>query len=411
MRISTTAIFDAGVARMNDMQSSLLKTQQQLSTGKRLLTPADDPVAASQVLDLSQGQAINGQMTANRQTANDSLTYEESVLQTTTGLLQDVKTSAVSAGNPSMSDADRKSLAIKLSGQLQQLIGLANSKDALGNYIFAGYNVTAQPFATTSTGATYVGDQGQRMVQVSPTQQMALSDTGDAIFQNIRTGNGSFVTAAASTVVNGVVTPTNTGSGLISPGTVVDGTALTGHDYSIAFHVTAGVTTYDVLDTTAATTVSAGNAYTSGQSIAFDGLQFDIQGDPADNDSFTVKPSSSQSIFTTVTNLINTLNTPAAGSTGQANLTNGLNSAETGLDNAIDNVLSVRASIGSRLNQIDSLNDLGSSRDIQYSQSISQLQDLDYTKAISDLNEQQIILQAAQKSFAQVSGLSLFNYI
>src|SRR6185312_7584195 len=138
----------------------------------------------------------------------------------------------------------------------------------------------------------------------------------------------------------------------------VDRTALTGDNYNIMFHVTGGVTTYDVMDTTTSTAVSTGNAYTSGQTIAFDGLQFDIQGAPADNDSFTVKPSSNQSIFTTIANLINTLNAPSSGDTGQANLTNGLNSAETELDNGVDNVLTIRSSIGSRLNQITALDDL-----------------------------------------------------
>ncbi|HJW55013.1 MAG TPA: flagellin, partial [Burkholderiaceae bacterium] len=117
------------------------------------------------------------------------------------------------------------------------------------------------------------------------------------------------------------------------------------------------------------------------------------------------------SIFTTLKNLIDVLNAPATGAAGQANLANGLATANGNLDHALDNVLTVRASIGSRLNEIDSLDNLGSDLDLQYSQTLSGLQDLDYAKAITQLTQQQTTLTAAQQSFVKISGLSLFNYI
>lgn len=411
MRISTNTIFESGVARINDMQSQLMKTQQQMSTGKRILTPADDPVAAARVLDLSQGQAINSQLTTNRSAAKESLSLQESVLQSVTSLMQDAKTLTVNAGNGTLDDNQRQYIASTLSVRFDELMGLANSRDGTGNYIFAGYKVSTQPFAPAVGGASYVGDQGQRLVQVSPSQQMSIGDAGDSVFQGIRSGNGSFVTAAASTTALGVITPTNVGSGIISPGSVTDASALTGHQYNIVFSVTGGTTTYDVVDATTSTTLSTANAYVSGQAIAFDGMQFNIAGSPGDTDQFTVQPSTNQSVFTTLSNLINALKAPSTGATAQANLTNNLNTANMGIDSALDNVLSVRASVGSRLQELDALDSLGESRDTQYQQSISGLQDLDYAKAISSLNAQQMILQAAQKSFVQTSNLSLFDLL
>ncbi|MGZ5819574.1 MAG: flagellar hook-associated protein FlgL, partial [Burkholderiaceae bacterium] len=164
-------------------------------------------------------------------------------------------------------------------------------------------------------------------------------------------------------------------------------------------------------DTTTSTTLSNGNPYTPGQSIAFGGLQFNVTGTPANGDQFTVKPSTNQSIFTTLKNLIGVLNTPAVGSVAQAALTNGLSVANDNIGHALDNVLTVRATIGSRLNTIDDLDSNGTDKDLQYSQTLSQLQDLDYTKAVTQLTQQQTTLTAAQQSFVKISGLSLFNYL
>lgn len=402
MRISTNSLFDTAASRLGDMQSSMQTAQQQISTGRRILTPADDPVAAARALDVTQSQAINTQYGSNRGAARDSLSLEESTLQSVTSLLQDVKTAVISAGNGTLDDTQRKYIATDLSTRFDELLSLANTKDGVGNYMFAGFQTGSQPYLATSTGASYAGDQGQRTLQVGPARQMALNDPGDSVFDSIQTGNGTFQTAAAGT---------NTGTGVISAGSVANASALTTDNYTLTFTVSGGATTYDVVDTTTSTTVSSGNSYTSGQAITFAGMQFDITGAPANGDTFTVTPSSKQSIFTTLKNLISVLNTPGTGGTANANLTSGLNTANTNVDHALDNILQVRASIGSRLKELDSLDSSGDDRNLQYSQTLSSLQDLDYTKAITDLTKQQQILTASQQSFVKITGLSLFNYL
>jgi flagellar hook-associated protein 3 FlgL len=313
-----------------------------------------------------------------------------------------VQTLAVSAGNAALDDTQRKYIATELQSNFDELLGLANTRDAAGNFLFAGFRATAQPFNATPTGATYSGDQGQRMLQIGPSRQISLNDSGINIFERVRTGNGTFVTAAGAG---------NKGGGIADLGSVTDPAALTNHDYRIDFHVSGGATTYDVIDTTAAAAVSSGNAYTDGASIAFQGLQFQVKGAPADGDSFTVAPSGNASIFSTMRDLINVLNQPATDTAGRANLSNGLIRAGAGLNSMLDNVSTVRASLGTRLKELDSLDSAGSDRDLQYSQALSDLQDVDYAKASSDLSQQQMTLQAAQKSFVAVSGLSLFSFI
>ena len=103
--------------------------------------------------------------------------------------------------------------------------------------------------------------------------------------------------------------------------------------------------------------------------------------------------------------------TPLVGASGQAQFRNQLNVAQAGLGNALDNVLSVRATAGGRLNELDSLENAGSDLRLQYQATLSQLQDTDYNEAVSRLSRQQVSLQAAQQTFTKVAGLSLFNYL
>jgi len=402
MRISTSTMYELGVSRIGDLQSSMVKTQQQIATGKKIMSPSDDPIGSARALEVAQSKSINEQYAVNRQNAKSTLSQEEQALQSVTGLIQDAQELVVTAGNGSYDDTQRKYLAAELQVRFDDLTNLANSRDAAGNFMFAGFQVLSQPFLQTSTGAQYTGDQGQRMLQIGSSRQIALSNAGDEIFEKVRTGNGTFAVAAGAG---------NTGTGIVSTGSVT-AQPYNGHNYTVTFTVTGGVTTYDVVDTTlGAPVLPAARAYKSGEAITFDGLQFDVKGNPANGDQFNLAPSTNTSIFTTLRNLINVLNTPASTPTGQASLGNGLIQAGSELDSMLDNVLTVRASLGARLKEIDTLDEAGSARDLQYAQELSDLQDLDYTKALTDLTKQQTTLEAAQKSFVTVSSLSLFKLI
>ncbi len=399
MRISTNTLYNANVNVLNQQQAQLLHTQQQISTQRRILTPADDPIASARVLEVSQADASNSQYAANRNVALNSTSMSEGVLQSVTNLLQDVRTLAVNAGSGVLNNSDRQTIATDLSGHLEELLALANSTDGIGNYLFSGFQGKTQPFVNSNTGVQYQTDDGQRMIQVSSSRQLAASDSGADIFMRIKNGNGTFITQAA---------PANVGNGIVSSGTVTNPTLLTGNNYQVTFSVVAGVTTYGVTNTTPGALVpvpvAAGTPYVSGQVISFDGLQFDVTGAPASGDAFTVAPSTNESIFKTISNLITALRTPIP--PGGA-IATALNS----LDRGMDNVLTVRASLGTRMRELDALQSAGESMGVQYKQTLSQLQDVDLNKAISDLTQQRTSLEAAQKSFLAVSGLSLFNYM
>lgn len=301
MRVSTNTLYDQGIRSMLQQQSSLLKLQQQLSSGKRIMTPSDDPIGAARAHELSQSLSLNMQYADNRNRAMDSLQQVESTLGNVTNVIQNIRTMAVAAGNPAFSDSERHMMAVELRGHFEELLGLANTKDEQGNYLFSGFKGNTQPFVEQPAGVvTYQGDQGQRLIQVSGSRQLEVSETGEAVF---------------------------------------------GADGS--------------------------------------------------------------NLFKTVEDFITALETPGGGAT----LNNAVNTALQDFDVALDNVLSKRAAIGSRMQEVDALQQIGEDIAVQYQQTLSRLQDLDYAQAISDMMRQQASLEAAQKTFTSVSGLSLFNMI
>ena len=409
MRISTLNLYNTSTNQLNNLQSALARTQMQLSTDRRLLTPADDPVASARALEVTQSQNINAQFATNRSSAKSAMAHTESALQNAGDLLQEIQELAVKAGNGTMIQSDREKLATELEGRLADLMGVANTADGAGGYLFSGFMTTTKPFTATPGGATYQGDSGIRQLQVSESRKVPLSASGSAVFESVPTGNGTFQTKAAAG---------NTGAGVISSGSVTNRPGLDNTKYEIEFGMSADtppVPTYSVYNTSTDPRTEVpdqqGLPYKDGQQIAFGGMSMEIKGEPATGDKFSIEPSQKQSVFTTVADLVKTLRLPGDGSAGKAALTNQLNSAIDNLKNAHDNVLTVQASVGAHMNELDYLDSAGSDLDIQYATTLDDLQGLDTVKAYSEFSQQTVTLQAAQMSFKTMSGLSLFNIL
>ncbi|MBB3225101.1 flagellar hook-associated protein FlgL [Pseudoduganella umbonata] len=410
IRISTQTMYDRNVSQLANLQGNMLRTQMQLSTDRRVLTPADDPVASARALEVTQSQQMNEQFELNRQNANASLSQVDTVMQSVSDIMEAALAEVVRAGNPGQGQSDRDAVATALEGQLNDLLGQANSADGTGGYLFSGFKTNTQPFALTSTGATYFGDQGQRELQVGSGRQMAISASGSQIFEQNLTGNGTFQTKAD---------PGNAergGTGIIAPGSVIDASALTGDNYTVNFtkDATTGLVQFSVTNTTDGTEAVPLTDFKAGEPITFDGLTFDIAGAPADGDIFTIEPSKNQSVFATIRDVITALREAGTGPTAGAQLTNALNTANQNLQNAQDNVLSVVASVGARQNELDSLDLSGSALDIEYVDQITNLVGLTtrgQIAAVSLFQQQTTSLTAAQQTFRAATQLSLFNYI
>jgi flagellar hook-associated protein 3 FlgL len=263
-------IFDAGVSSINKQTASLLRLQQQVSSGRRILAPSDDPVAAARALDVTQSQDITAQFKQNHDNATSALGLEETQLSSTGDLLARVRELAVQAGNTTLTRSDRLSITSELRSRFDELTGIANATDGSGQYLFSGFMGSIKPFSGTvasivsGSEINYQGDNGQRKLQVSPTRFLEISDSGNDVFKRVTNGNGSFVTNYA---VNGTGASTNTGAGVIDAGTIIN-TSATANNLAAPYTaaVTAATTTAGLA--TAAVTAAAAAAVLPGASAA-----------------------------------------------------------------------------------------------------------------------------------------------
>jgi flagellar hook-associated protein 3 FlgL len=400
MRISTAEITSQAIQAIDNQSSALQTTQNEVSTGLAVQNAADNPVAASQIVQLSQQQAQLTQYGTNLQSAQTRLSLEESSLSSATTTLQSIRDLAVQAGDATLNDSDRAQIATQIQTQIQALIGTANTQDSNGEYLFSGYSAQTQPFVTDSAGnVSYEGDSGSRLIQITPNQSVADSDTGATAFMDVSAGNGTFTTAANAA---------NTGSGSIDTGSVVDSTQWVPDNYTLTF---TSPTNYQLTDTTTGTTVVPNGTYTAGSAIQFDGVEVTVSGAPAAGDSFNVAPSGKQSMFATLTQLSAALSQPADTAAGKAQLATSIASALTNIDQDVSHLTTVSASVGARINLLTAQATTNTATSTTLTSQQSNLQDVDYASAVATLNEQMVGLQAAEQSYAAVAQLSLFKYL
>lgn len=405
LRVSTYTLFRTGEQNIVARQRELLATQTQLSSGKRINAPSDDPLGAADIASIRNGLSQFEQFKENQGHARYLLNLGESALDQFVIAVQDVKEKLIAAGNGSYGDSERAMIAQELEGILGRMVGLANSGDGAGGYLFAGARENVVPFVQSGTSVSFRGDGILQTMEVSSDRMQQVKFSGDELFLKTRPGNGTFTTAAAAA---------NTGSAWIDTGSVIDPTQLTGRPYTIGFTVAGGVTSYEVVRTNAdatTTTVAAGT-FSSPAEITFDGVRVSVTGDPADGDAFDVAPSAYRSVFDTLAQAIAVLRAPVAGSPAAgAQFQTALGGAQASMDQALDHLLLKRSDIGSALAELDAYERLNDDRQFEYQSRLSSIEDLDYAQAASELTRRQTSFEAAIQSYSMVSRLSLFDYL
>jgi flagellar hook-associated protein 3 FlgL len=382
---------------LDSLESSLSQTQNQVSSGLAFTTPSQNPIAAGTVSNYNQVLAQSKQYTANGNSAQTGLQTEDTALTQLQNQLQSLRSLSLEANSGTQTGEDLSAIAAQATQIQNSLLTIANTQDGNGQYIFSGFATQTQPFSLTAAGAAYAGDQGQQHLQIAAGQTVAAGDNGDVVFNQIKTGNGVFTTAANAG---------NTGSGVIGATTVSGAAGYTGGTFSINF---TAANTYNVEN--AASVVVGTGTYTPGQTITYGGAQIALSGQPAVNDSFDVAPSGNQSLFTTVQNLVTALQAGANSSSAKPALNNAIASALNNIDQAISQTSTVQANVGGRLNTITTQQSQATSQQTQLQKSISSLQSLDYAAAITSLDSQNTTLSAAMQAYTLTQGLTLFKYI
>ncbi|WP_110665428.1 flagellar hook-associated protein FlgL [Salinicola halophilus] len=401
MRVSTVVMFERSVSSMNRQQGDFMKVGEQLAAGKRVVRPSDDPQAASRAVGVSQSLAANAQHADSRITTRNALSQEESVLNSTTDSLTRAKSLLVQAGNGTLNDAARQSIATELRGVYEAMVGQANSTNGNGDYIFGGFQDGAAPFTRSETGGVeYAGGTQSRQQKVDASRLMEVGNTGQEVFQRVAPGAGYVASANAD----------NAGTATFSGPQVAD-TSAEGYGDTFSVQFSEGEPRrYTVINEDNGDEIQSGK-YETGKTLEFGGLRLTLSGDPEPGDRFEMGRAQDRQpdVFKSFENALAVLEKPIESPQDQAAFANGLSSTSREMDNALDNVLTVRASVGARLNELDTLDSVGSDRALSYTQTKSNLVDLDYNAAISDYVLSQVGLQAAQKSFSNLQGTSLFD--
>ena len=395
-RISTAGMHNAAISQMLAQQAKLAQTQTQISSGKRVQNPADDPIAATQIMAMDQTRAQLAQYTKNTESVTNRLNVGEQALADASNLLQRVRDLTVQANSAALGPTERASIATELKSRVQELQDLANRRDANGEYLFAGMSSQTQPFSRGAGGVTYAGDQGVRAIQVSADQRVTDGFSGQQVFMDIPQGKGTFA------VAQGV----HTGTGSIDPGVVTNAAAWVPGTYTLQFTTPNA---WQVVDASSA--VVASGAYSSGSAIGFNGAQVTVTGSPAAGDTYTISPAGKQDVFTTVDQLITQLTASASDPVSRATLNTQLSGSLNQLDQALNHLVDLRAETGSRLSTVDNATTSRQQLDDTLARSVGKLQDVDYATAVSSMNQQLLGLQAAQQAYTRIAQLSLFSYL
>jgi flagellar hook-associated protein 3 FlgL len=302
MTISTTYLFDRALGQMTDLQTRISKAQDQLATGKLVVSPSDDPEKISVMQRLKSALNRQDSYANTLQAAGVRLNAQENAVRNSSTILVRIKELALQASSDTMNIEDRTNIASEIEGLQKDLLSLANTTDVNGNFVFGGSRVSTAPFSVVAGIASYQGDQADVQAEAGDQRKVQISRPGSAVF--------------------------------------------------------AGTIRAD-----------------SGERVGFFQVLEDLK--TAINDST------------------------------YADMQRGLDE----LDKLQSGFSQAVVQIGTELNVVENQSKIIDDTRIQLQTTLSQVQDTDYTEAITRLQKEMLGLQAAQSSFAKTSDLNLFNYI
>lgn len=396
MRISTNEMQRQALNSLLDQQYKLNRSQQQLSTGLRFSSPSEDPIAAVNVMGLEESLKTTQQYQDNAIVAKRRLSIEENALAELEAKMQRIRQLMVQANNDTTNSQDRSIISQEISLLGDELVGLANSKDSNGEYLFSGFQGRTKPYTSDANGTfTYNGDEGSRWLQVGPNRQVAMNHSGKVVFDSIKR-----IQAADG--------PTNVGTGTVTAGNVVQPNDYQANSFTVTI---TSPTTFDVVDNTSNAVVLSNQTYSDGETISFNGSEITIKGTPATGDVYYVAPAANGNLFNAVTSIVDTLRTAPSDIGSLDDFHTAINNSMSDIDQAMESILGSRTQVGGRFNTIDSQGDVNEALAFQVEKSISELRDLDFVSAVSKFNLQLVALQSAQQAYLRIQNLSLFSQL
>jgi len=409
MRVSTAQFYQQSALQMSSKSSDVNEQMAYLSSGKRVLTAKDDAVQYGTLVGYKESLANIDKYQRNITQAESHNNLQEIVFADAELLLDKINQDMLLANNGRMSTEDLQSLATQTRNNFNQLLDLANSQNANGDYIFSGYQTEKKPFSQQVDGSVnYSGDTGVNELQVAKNINIATNQTGDAAFLKVANAIGDFSVSYPAPPAS------NTSSVAVESANITDRNAynISAGPYTFATDpITNNLTVTDSTLTVVFPVLPALPApFVAGQTISFDGIDVTLNGNPLPGDSFTISEQEEVSIFETINDAIAWMERGSV-STDQEQYQVDYNAILNQLNSAMTHITSRRVDSGIRLQVLESQKNRHLDSELNITTGKSNIEDLDFAKAISEFEQSKLALQASQQAFSKVQGLSLFNYI
>lgn len=400
MRVSTAQFYIQSGMQMSNQQAGVNEQVSHISSGKRVLTAKDDAVAYGTLAGYKNDLANIEKYQRNITQAENHNSLIDTTLANAEGIMNELKDLMLQANSGVYSADDLASIGQQASQSLQQILDIANTKDETGGYVFAGYQVEDAPFVIqTDNSVDYRGDNGVRELQIAKNVSIATNQSGELVFEKVPNAIGDF---------SAIYNSNNSGIGVeraIIADPSIYNSAVNPADFTFNF-----TTESDLTITDGAGNVTNITGYTPGQTIAFNGIEVKLSGNPLPGDNFSLTPEQNIGVFDTIKSAIDWINNKAdAGDNPQVQVD--FNQILEQLSDSMNHLTSRRAQSGINLQVIDRQQSNHLDTELYLSSGRSSIEDLDFAKAISTFEQSKIALQAAQQTFTQVQSLNLFNYI
>ncbi len=407
MRISTGQLYDRSIRAVLDNQDDLSDVQQQLSTGKKLLRPSDDPVGSAQVIRLTEEIDLINQYNKNNNLLTNSIEQEETILGNVTDNIQRARQLMIQAGNGILDVDDRKAIAIEIGQIRDQIFDAMNSQSANGEYIFAGYQSATPAFSYTAgaSGNKYAfeGDEGLNEIRISNTFSLAMNNSGQTVFEDVYARLDSQITSSSGVASASTrISTQNEFEQFHSQN--YDPVVAANNEFQISISAADQVTITNV----GTGAVVGTQPFISGEPFEFKGQEFTIEGVVGDTVNYALQKPEKKNIAETLNDFYNSLNDENISDQDYAQA---ISDALIGVDNSLTSIADSISLLGGKLNVAQSV--FASNLDLEISNKTARanIEEVDYAEAVSELSKQEAALQAAQATFAKVTGLSLFDYI
>jgi flagellar hook-associated protein 3 FlgL len=407
MRVTTNLMFDKNFRAINTSQAELSDIQTQLSTGKKLLRPSDDPVGASQVIRLTEELDKITQYNRNNDLVTNALEIQETSLRSINDVVNRARVLTVQSGNGILSPSDKQALGAEVEQLRNQVIDLMNTQNASGEYIFAGYQASSQAFefnpSAQDNHIKFVGDNGTNHIQLSDSVSIQSTTSGKTLFEDVRARlDFSFSNVSGASFDNYKIKNQGTFDAFHKAN--FDPVVPTNNQYRFDIISPSEIQVTNVGTGALAQTLP----FASGEIVTFNGIEIAMQGAPGDSFQVDLNRPEKTNLAETLHNMYVALNDP---SLSQQQFSEIIDNTLVGIDNGLNQMARENSSVGARMNIAESVKGSLLDSEIANMTARSAIEDVDYAFASSQFAKQETALEAAFATFPRVANLSLFNYI